>query len=106
MSGGVSDSNATNSEDELIVTDSPQQGDSTTLNLTTKAIEGKVGANAMTNRRYVEFEALTSDVKWGYNTSCPFSLPKKGFYVLPCGEFCTIYFKAANTTAQVAFSEK
>ncbi len=100
------DNNATNDSDETIVTDAPQQGVSTILNLTTTAQEGKVGGSPLAKRRYVEFEALTKNVMWGYNTDCDFSLSKKGFYSLPCGEGCTIYFKASTGTADVAFSEK
>lgn len=92
---------------ELLVTDTPDQtGVNTILNLTTTAIEGKVGANALANRKYVEMEALTTGVKWGYDTTCPFNLYKSQFFSLPAGDLCKVYFKMSSGTGQVAFGEK
>lgn len=92
---------------DLNVADVPNQtGLNTTLNLTTTPVEGKVGVSTMTNRKYVEMQALTSNVKWGYDSSCPFDLFKNQFFALPAGTNCKVYFKASTGTAQVAFAEK
>lgn len=92
---------------DLNVVDVPNQtGVNVILNLTTTAIEGKVGASALSNRKYVEMEGLTSNIKWGYDSSCPFSLYKNQFFSLPAGENCKIYFKVTTGTGQVAFGEK
>lgn len=92
---------------DLTVADVPNQtGLNAILNLTTTAIEGKVGANALTNRKYIEMQGLTTNVKWGYDSSCPFDLFKNQFFSLPMGENCKIYFKASTGTAEVAFGEK
>jgi hypothetical protein len=95
-----------NSRNELDVNDTPQQGVSAVLNLTTTAIELKVGASPLVNRKLIEMQALEKNVKWGYNTNCEFDLFKNQFFSLPCGENCTMYLKASTGTASVAVSEK
>ena len=95
-----------NSESNLLAIDTPQSGLSATLNLTTTAIELKVGANAKTDRRLIEMQALTKNVKWGYNSNCDFDLFKNQFFSLPCGENCIVYLKASTGTASIAVSEK
>lgn len=92
---------------EVTVADVPNQtGLNSVLNLTTTAIEGKVGATTLFDRKYIEMQALTTNVKWGYDLSCPFDLFKGQFFALPSGTNCKVYFKAATGTAQVAFAEK
>lgn len=92
---------------DLQVVDVPSQaGLNVTLNLTTTPAEGKVGASTLANRKYIEMQALTANVKWGYDTTCPFDLFKNQFFSLPAGTNCKIYFKASTGTAQVAFAEK
>jgi hypothetical protein len=84
----------------------PQNGTSSILNLTTTAQELKVGANALSDRLYVEMQALDSNVKWGYTTACEFNLFKNQFFALPCGENCTIYLKMSTGTGDCAIAEK
>jgi hypothetical protein len=92
---------------DLQAADVPNQaGLSTTLSLTTTASEGKVGTSTMADRKYVEMQALTTGVKWGYSTSCDFDLFKSQFLSLPAGTNCKVYFKMSVGTGQVAFSEK
>jgi len=93
---------------DLQVADVPNQtGLNEVLNLTTSPIEGKIGASALANRKYIEMQALTTGVKWGYSiASQPFDLFKNQFFSLPMGENCKIYFRAETGTAQVAFGEK
>jgi len=89
------------------VIDVPNQtGVATTLNLTTSPVEGKVGGSALVGRKYIEMQALTTGVKWGYTTACLFDLFKNQFFSLPAGENCTVYFKASTGTADVAIGEK
>jgi len=91
---------------ELQVNDTPQQGVSTVLTLTTTAVELKVGATALANRKTIEMQALEKNVKWGYNSNCEFDLFKNQFFALPCGENCTLYLKASTGTADIAIGEK
>lgn len=92
---------------EIQTVDIPNQtGLSKLLNLTTTPIEGKVGVFTMTNRKYIEMQAITSLVKWGYDTTCPFDLFKSQFFSLPAGENCKVYFKMTSGTGSVAIGEK
>jgi hypothetical protein len=92
---------------DLQVVDVPNQtGLSATLSLTTTAVEGKVGASTMTNRKYIEMQALVTNVKWGYDTTCPFDLFKSQFFSLPAGTNCKVYFKMSTGTGSVAIGEK
>lgn len=95
-----------NTISELLVNDTPQQGVSGILNLTTTAQELKVGASPLANRKVIEMQALEKNVKWGYNTNCEFDLFKNQFFALPAGENCTMYLKASTGTTSVAISEK
>lgn len=92
--------------EELSVNDTPQQGTSATLTLTTTAVELKVGASPLSGRKYIEMEALDKNIKWGYDSSCPFNLQKAKFYALPCGEDCTIFLKTTQGTSDIAIAEK
>lgn len=92
---------------DLQTADVPNQlGLNTVLNLTTTPVEGKVGATALANRKIVEMQGLTTNVKWGYDTTCPFDLFKSQFFSLPMGFNCKIYFKVSTGTGSVAFGEK
>ena len=97
---------AVNTANEVLSNDTPQQGVSTILNLTTTAQELKVGAAALVNRKLIEMQALDRNIKWGYNTNCEFDLFKNQFFALPAGENCTIYLKTSTGTASIAISEK
>jgi len=91
---------------ELQVNDVPEQGTSTTLTLTTTAVLFKVGASVLSNRKYIEMQAIDKNVKWGYTTNCDFDLFKNQFFSLPAGENCNVYLKASTGTADIAISEK
>lgn len=93
---------------ELYVADVPNQvGLSIVLNLTTTPVEGKVGASTMANRKYIEMQGLSTNIKWGYSlASQPFDLFKSQFFSLPCGTNCKVYFKMETGTGQVAIGEK
>lgn len=92
---------------EIQAVDVPNQtGLSGLVALTTTAVEGKVGVSTMTNRKYIEMQAISSNVKWGYDTTCPFDLFKNQFFSLPAGENCKVYFKVSTGTGSVAIGEK
>lgn len=92
---------------EIQAVDVPNQtGLSGLVALTTVAVEGKVGVSTMTNRKYIEMQAISSNVKWGYDTTCPFDLFKNQFFSLPAGENCKVYFKVSTGTGSVAIGEK
>jgi len=82
------------------------QGLNTILSLTTSAVEGKVGTTRLSGRNYIEMQALSSNVKWGYDSSCPFDLFKNQFFALPISDVCPIYFKSSSGIASVAIGEK
>jgi hypothetical protein len=92
---------------DLSVSDIPNQtGLSILLALTTTAVEGKVGASTMTNRKYIEMQGMTTNIKWGYDATCPFDLFKSQFFSLPAGANCKVYFKVSTGTGSVAIGEK
>jgi len=92
---------------DLNVSDIPNQtGLSILLALTTVAVEGKVGASTMTNRKYIEMQGMSTNIKWGYDTTCPFDLFKSQFFSLPAGANCKVYFKMSTGTGSVAIGEK
>ena len=76
------------------------------LNLTTTAIEGKVGVTAKANRKYFIMEALTNNVKWGFsNTTQSFDLFKSQLIMVPCGPNTQIWFRVTTGTGQVSIGE-
>ena len=92
---------------EIQAVDFPNQtGLSGLVALTTISVEGKVGISTMTNRKYIEMQAISSNVKWGYDATCPFDLFKNQFFSLPAGENCKVYFKVSTGTGSVAIGEK
>jgi hypothetical protein len=93
---------------DLQTADVPNQaGLSVVLNLTTTPVEGKVGASTMVNRKYIEMQGLSTNIKWGYSlASQPFDLFKSQFFSLPAGANCKIYFKMSVGTGSVAIGEK
>jgi hypothetical protein len=92
---------------DLSVSDIPNQtGLSILLPLTTTAVEGKVGASTMVNRKYIEMQGMSTNIKWGYDTTCPFDLFKSQFFSLPAGANCKVYFKMSIGTGSVAIGEK
>jgi hypothetical protein len=74
------------------------------LALTTTAVEVKVGGTRLTNRKYIFLQALSSNVKWGFNTTCNFDLFKNQFFVLPTGNV-TVYIKVSIGTGSCAIGE-
>jgi hypothetical protein len=82
------------------------QGVNAILSLTTTAVEGKVGASRLVGRKYIEMQATTNNVKWGYDTTCPFDIFKNQFFSLPISDICAIYFKSSTGTASVSIGEK
>lgn len=74
------------------------------LALTTTAVEIKVGGTRLTNRKYIFLQALSSNVKWGFNTTCNFDLFKNQFFVLPTGNV-TVYIKVSIGTGSCAIGE-
>jgi len=91
----------------IIVTDIINQpGVNTILPLTTIAIEAKVGATALTNRHVVNLQALTKNVKWGYDSTCPFDIFKDQFFALSAGDLCTIFVKVSTGVGSIVVGEK
>lgn len=108
--GGVSNfSNvdATNSNDEIIVDDSLNRGGvDTVLNLTITPQLGKVGATVLTDRKYVMFQALDNNLKWGLTSSTQsFNIFKNQIITLALGPNTEIWFKTSSGVGDLAFSE-
>lgn len=81
-------------------------GSDTVLNLTTVAVEGRVGPAVRANRKYFIMEALTNNVKWGFsNTTQSFDLFKRQLIMVPCGPNTQIWFRVTTGTGQVAIAE-
>lgn len=81
-------------------------GSDTVLNLTTVAVEGRVGPAVRVNRKYFIMEALTNKVKWGFsNSTQSFDLFKSQLIMIPCGPNTQIWFRVTTGTGQVAIAE-
>lgn len=78
---------------------------STTINLTTTAVELKVGANILVNRKYIWLQGLENNIKWGFTlTDQPFDLFKSQLLTFPIGNV-PIYAKMSSGTGSIAFGE-
>ena len=75
------------------------------LNLTTTAVIGRVGLSNLEQRKYYIMEALSTGVKWGFDSSCPFDLFKSQLIMIPLGDSVNIYFKMSTGTGQVSIAE-
>lgn len=97
----------TDSLGDVFVSDIPNQsGVETTLTLSTTAQEAKAGGSTLTNRKFVDMQATSTKVKWGYTTACPFDLANNQFVSIPAGTLCKIYVKASSGSATVIVAEK
>lgn len=110
--GSEADGSETNSvgasiNREIFVKDTHDNGGiDGVINLTTVAVEGKVGENRKTARKYIIMEALSSNVKWGFTqTTQNFDLFKSQLIMVPIGENTQIWFKVSTGTGSVAFAE-
>lgn len=72
-------------------------------------VELKIGANALTDREYVEFEALDTGVKWGFGNGAgerPFDAFKSQHFTRPYGENVTVFFEnTKGTNVSIAIGE-
>lgn len=75
-----------------------------TLNLTTVAQEVKIGSTRNIKRKYVYMEALSSNIKWGFNTDCKFNLYKNQLIIHPVGDVA-VYMKMDSGTGQATIAE-
>ena len=82
-----------------------QQGEDTTVVLSTTAIEAKVGISTKANRSYVFLQALDNNVKWGFDVNCRFDLFRNQFLSIPASEDCLIYIRASSGTPSVVIGE-
>ena len=59
-----------------------------------EVIELKVGASVKTSRKYIQIQALSRDIKWGFSpTTQNFDAFKNQFFILPFGPNTSIYLK-------------
>ena len=96
--GRVSDNNEAASIDSALTS-----GTDTTTNLTTTAVELKVGASRLPERKYLIVEGLSNNIKWGFTTSCPFDLFKNQLIMMPIG--VAVYAKMSTGTGSIAVGE-
>lgn len=68
--------------------------------------ELKVGASKKLNRKYVVFEALDTNIKWGFtNTTQSFDAFKNQLIMMPVGEGTEVWFNVTSGTGDVAIGE-
>lgn len=116
--GAAADGTETNPVDatgtrELKASDSVDNGAvDTVINLTTAAVEGKVGASKRTDRKYIWMQGVTVPagvngyIQWGFsNTTQSFKLFKDQLLCFPIGDGTEIWFKVPSGTGSVAFGE-
>jgi len=75
------------------------------LNLTTTAVIGKVGANNLAQRKYIIIEAIDKNIKWGFDSTCPFDAFKNQLIMLPIGDNINIYLKMSSGTGSINIAE-
>jgi len=70
-------------------------------------VELKVGTSAMSNRKYIQIQALDSKVKFGFSpTSQSFDAFKDQFFMMPFGPNTSIYLKNnGSPNVDVAIAE-
>jgi len=92
---------------ELVVADSLNNGGTSgTIVLTTTAVEAKVGASALTNRKSLTIQPLDGKILWGYsNSSQPFELAKLQPASWNVGSGTAIWIKSSSGTVNVAVGE-
>lgn len=78
---------------------------STTVPLTTIAVELKVGVARLSDRKYTWMQALDSNIKWGFSlTDTPFDIFKNQILTFPIGNVA-IFAKMSTGTGNIAFGE-
>lgn len=66
----------------------------------------KVGASALENRKFVEWEALGTGLKWGFSSgSTPFDAFKNQQFGRPYGPNVSVWFSVASGSVQVVIGE-
>ena len=76
------------------------------INLTTAAVELKVGGSALVNRKYVILEGQAANIKWGFsNTTQSFDIFKNQILMIPLGPNTAIWAKMSTGTGTIAFGE-
>lgn len=75
----------------------------TTIVLTTTAVELKVGASALADRKYLMMQARDNNIRWGFNTSCNFDLFKNEKIIIPVG--VAVYGKTTSGTGTIVIAE-
>jgi hypothetical protein len=83
----------------------------TIINVSTTAVEGKVGVTRLAGRKYVWFQALSVPntdkfILWGFsNTTQSFKIFKDQILCFPIGENTQVWFKTTSGSGQIAFGE-
>lgn len=73
--------------------------------LTTTAVELKVGGSRLAERKYIWIEALSNNVKWGFDPAqCVFDVFKSQLFSFPIGDVA-IYARMSSGTGDIAFGE-
>lgn len=84
-------------------------GVSGSLNVTTSAVELKVNASALEDRKVVTIQPLDGDVYFGYDSSVTSSTGTKVFkgqyFPLEAGDQLTVYLVADSGTVDVRITE-
>ena len=102
---GVSNTRISSQGDSLKVVDlSNNTCIDAKITITTSPTILKVGAENLSNRKYIIFQALNGAIDYGFNASCNFTLMKNQLIMLPIAN-ANIYLKCASGTRLVAIGE-
>ena len=74
------------------------------LSLSTVEQVVKVGVSQLVGRAAITIQALSDNVKWGYNSDCDFDLFKNQLFFLSIGA-ATVYIKVSTGTGSAAIGE-
>lgn len=76
------------------------------LTVGTSAVELKVGGSRKENRKYVMFQALDQNIKFGFSDTTQNMPCQKGrFFMIPVGEDTEVWFIATSASKTVAIGE-
>lgn len=95
---------------ELTTADSLNNGGvQASITVGTSAVEGKVGASVLANRKYVIFQAKDKGIFYGFDntvtTSTGIEIFKDQLLMIPVGEGTEIWFIATDTGNDLRFQE-
>lgn len=78
----------------------------TTINVTTSAVEAKVGGSNLTNRKMIIIQVQTGNMTYGFSSgSQPFTIPNGTTLTLALGPNISIWLRRTSGSGNVAVAE-